>query len=286
MNANQFLTWLDQARPLVQPLINRALIMAIVNVTPDSFSDGGSFTSVEQTCDHILTLIELGADIIDIGGESTKPQAIPTPLELELTRVMPVIEQIRKYSDVCISIDTYKPQVMEQTVQAGATFINDVYALRCQGALEMASKLAVPVCIMHMKGNPQNMQINPQYISGIVPEVKQFFEERICACIKAGIPINRLILDPGFGFGKSVKDNLQIVNQIQSFKTFGAPILLGVSKKSTIGAVLNKNIDERVVGSIVLGVYAALEGVNILRTHNVEETKQALVMLDAVRQAG
>lgn len=285
MNGNQFLTWLDKKTQPARPIFEKPLIMGIVNYTPDSFSDGSAFASVDEACEQALALIEQGADIIDIGGESTQPKASPVPLDLELTRVIPIIECVRKHSDVCISIDTYKPKVMEEAVRVGANIINDIYALRWEGSLEMAAKLAVPVCLMHMQGNPQTMQEKPHYALGVVAEVRQFFEERILACTQAGIEKNKLILDPGFGFGKKVIDNLQLVNQLQYFKAINAPLLLGVSRKSTIGAVLNKKVNQRLIGSIALGVYAALQGVDVLRAHDVEETNQALIMMNAVCHA-
>lgn len=259
--------------------------MGILNVTPDSFSDGGHFLSVENACDQAYKLIAEGADLIDIGGESTKPGAKKVPAEIELTRVIPVIEQIRKYSDVCISIDTYKPEVMEAAVNAGAQVINDIYALRVEGSLICAAKLGVPVCLMHMQGNPQNMQFNPEYPNGVITEIRQFFAERIKACENAGIKKTNLILDPGFGFGKLVENNLQLMNGLENFHDFNAPLLLGVSRKSTIGALLSKDVGERLVGSIALAVYAAIKGVGIIRTHDVDETNQALQLIEAVCNA-
>lgn len=285
MNVNQFLAWLDHKATFSNTTFEKPLIMGIVNATPDSFSDGGGFVSTNQCGDQALTWIEQGADIIDIGGESTKPGAIPVPLDLELSRIIPVIEYIRKQTDCCISIDTYKPQVMQEAIRAGANLINDVNALRAEGALEMAAQLAVPVCLMHMLGNPQTMQIQPHYELGVVARVKQFFEERIRECSRVGININQLILDPGFGFGKEVMDNLALVNQLHEFKVFNRPLLLGVSRKSTVGAIVGKVVNERLIGSIALGVYAALKGVNILRVHDIDATQQALKMINAVSQA-
>lgn len=259
--------------------------MGILNVTSDSFSDGGKFLSVEQACEQAFNMTAQGADLIDIGGESTKPGAAIVPVDVELERVIPVIKNIRAHSDICISIDTNKPEVMEAAVQAGADMINDIYALRTTGALAMAAKLGVPVCLMHMQGEPHNMQNNPLYPHGVVNAVMDFFKERIDSCINAGIDKTHLILDPGFGFGKLVENNLYLIKKLDCFSMLGLPLLLGVSRKSTIGAVLSKEVNERLIGSIAIAVYAALKGVGIIRTHDVDETNQALTMVDMVCQA-
>lgn len=283
----QFIGWLEQqSQPNSKSYFQKPLIMGVLNVTSDSFSDGGNYLSLDRACEHAFNLIAQGADILDVGGESTKPGAIKVSLDEELSRIIPVIEQIRKNSDVCISIDTYKPQVMSAAIHAGANIINDVYALRIDGALEMAANLSVPVCLMHMKGEPQTMQENPHYPDGVMPELMLFFSERIKACENAGIKSKHLIIDPGFGFGKRVQNNLNLMNNIRELDYFKKPILLGVSRKSTIGAVLGKEVKHRLIGSISLAVYASLKGVGILRTHDVDETNQALQMLDAVCQAG
>lgn len=288
MSPDQFTGWLKRkSQPInSDAAFEKPLIMGVLNVTSDSFFDGGKFLSLEKACEHAFTLIAQGVDIIDIGGESTKPGAVQVPLDIELNRIVPVIKQIRLHSDICISIDTYKPEAMAAAVEAGANIINDIYALQKEGALAMAAKLAVPVCLMHMQGQPHNMQQNPQYPNGVMTELMQFFLERIDACGKAGINKKNLILDPGFGFGKLVKNNLHIIYKLDDFKSFNLPILLGVSRKSTIGAVLNKEVSERLIGSISIAVYAALKGAGILRTHDVNETKQALQVLDAISQAG
>ena len=260
--------------------------MGVLNVTSDSFFDGGKYLSMDRACEHAFNLIAQGVDIIDIGGESTKPGAVKVPLEIELERIIPVIKQIRLHSDICISIDTYKPEAMTAAVDAGANIINDIYALRTEGALTTAAKLGVPVCLMHMQGQPHNMQENPQYPQGMMVELTHFFTERINACEKAGINKNLLILDPGFGFGKLVKNNLNFLYNLDDLKNFNLPVLLGVSRKSTIGAVLDQDVSARLIGSISIAVYAALKGVGILRTHDVNETNQALMMIDAIYQAG
>ena len=286
MNPKQFSDWFERkAEFSLADVLEKPLIMGVINVTPDSFSDGGQFFSTEKATLHALELVAQGADVIDIGGESTKPGAAQVPLEIELARVIPVIKSIRNLSDCCISIDTYKPEVMRAAVHAGANMINDVYALRKEGALAAARELSVPVCLMHMQGNPQTMQEKPKYPQGIFFEVSQFFEERIEACSFAGIDTNKLILDPGFGFGKRVEDNLSLMQQIEHFKGFKKPILLGVSRKSTIGALLNKEVNQRLPASIALAVYAAMKGLGILRTHDVDETNQALQIIDAINTA-
>jgi len=259
--------------------------MGVVNVTPDSFSDGGKFLSMDRACEQAFHLISQGADLIDIGGESTKPGSVAVPVDIELNRVIPVIEQIRRNSDICISIDTGKPEVMEAAVGAGANIINDIYALRAEGALAMAAKLDVPVCLMHMQGEPHNMQDNPYYPNGVLAAVMQFFAERVAECERVGINKKQLILDPGFGFGKQVQDNLHLVNKLEKFATLELPLLLGVSRKSTIGAVLGKDVNDRLIGGIALAIYAALKGVGIIRTHDVDETRQALHMTDSIYQA-
>jgi len=259
--------------------------MGILNVTPDSFFDGGKFLSMDRACEQAFHLITQGADLIDVGGQSTRPGAQQVSVDVELNRVIRVIEQIRINSDVCISIDTNKPEVMEAAINAGADVINDIYALRTNGALAMAAQLDVPVCLMHMQGEPHNMQQDPHYPDGVLNEVMNFFKTRIIECERAGIKKENLILDPGFGFGKRVHDNLHLVNKLDEFAALQMPLLLGVSRKSTIGAVLAKDVDKRLTGSIAVAVYAALKGIGIIRTHDVDETHQALHMIDMICQA-
>lgn len=283
MNSEQFNQWLEEKNAAsIAPVFKKPLIMGILNITMDSFSDGGKFLSQERACEQAFHLISNGVDIIDIGGESTKPGADPVPLDVELNRVIPIIEQIRKHSDICISVDTYKPAVMSAAVNAGANMINDVYALRHEGALALAAQLSVPICLMHMKGHPKTMQHNPVYLDGLIAETLQFFEERIQQCNDAGIRKNRLILDPGFGFGKQVHDNLHIMYHIDEFKQFKLPLLVGVSRKSIIGTVLHKQVSDRLIGGIALAVYFAMHGIGIVRTHDVDETKQAFDIIDAI----
>lgn len=285
MNAHQFDNWLVQEHQLSPSRFKKPLLMGIVNVTSDSFSDGGLYLAEDKAIRYALHLIEQGADIIDVGGESTKPGALQVPLDRELERVIPVIEQLRQHTDVCISIDTYKPDVMKAAINAGAHLINDIYALRQEGALSMAAQLSAPICLMHMQGMPQTMQTNPVYKDGVVQDVVDFFAERIHACNEVGIEKNRLLLDPGFGFGKQVVHNMALLRQLDDLKQLNIPLLLGMSRKSTIGTLLNKEVDKRLVGSITLAVYSALKGVRILRVHDVDETNQALQMLDAIYQS-
>lgn len=267
------------------PLSDKPLIMGIVNVTPDSFYDGGSYIHPDRAFQHAMNLIEQGVDIIDVGGESTKPDAIKIPLSLELDRIIPVIQRIRQNSSITLSIDTYKPEVMKAAVKAGANVINDIYALRQPGSLEAAAELKVPVCLMHMQGNPTTMQVKPNYPHGIISDITEFFRQRIHACQEVGILRSRLILDPGFGFGKSVKNNLSLVKHINNFTQFNIPLLLGVSRKSTIGALLDKKVEDRLIGSIGLAIYAYLNGVKIIRTHDVDETSQGLKIIRSIEQA-
>lgn len=258
------------------------LIMGVLNVTPDSFYDGGHYFNHEQAYQHARTLIQQGADFIDIGGESTRPGAMPISVDEELTRVIPVIERIRANHNIRISIDTRNAMVMQAAVAAGATLINDINALQGRDALTTAAALKVPVCLMHMQGEPATMQIQPQYAHGIIEEINEFFQQRITACLAAGIARENLYLDPGFGFGKTVRHNLLLMKRLMEFQCHGLPLMIGVSRKSTIGTVLQKPPEERLSGGLALTVLAALNGVSIVRTHDVAETKQALQMVDAV----
>ena len=256
--------------------------MGVLNVTPDSFSDGGDFLKPDLAVLRAQKMIAEGADIIDIGGESSKPRAEAVSSEEEIRRVVPVIERIRALSDICISIDTCKSSVMQAAVSAGASLINDIAGLTGEGTLDIAASLNIPVCLMHMQGVPRSMQDNPHYSTDIVDDINRFFQQRIDACLEAGIRREYLIIDPGFGFGKSVLHNLTIVRRLSEFQSLHLPVLLGVSRKSTIGAVLQKTVGARLPGSIATAVYAALQGVSIIRTHDVDETNQALKMVQAI----
>jgi dihydropteroate synthase len=282
VNSEELYQWCT-AESETRAHFNKPLIMAVLNITPDSFSDGGLALDPSAAQEKAISFIEQGADLIDIGGESTKPGATPVSCEEELQRVIPVITGIRRFSDICISIDTSKPEVMQAAAETGASMINDVRALTSPGALSMAAHLKLPICLMHMKGDPETMQQNPEYLD-VVDEINNYFIERIDACVKAGIPRELLILDPGFGFGKTVKHNMQLIKRLKEFQYHYRPLLLGASRKTTIGAILNKMPSERLVGGLTLAVFAALQGINIIRTHDVEETKQALNMLDAIVQ--
>jgi dihydropteroate synthase len=259
------------------------LVMGILNVTPDSFYDGGHHLGTDKAYDHAQAMIDAGVDIIDIGGESSQPGAAPVSLSEELDRVLPIIERIRATSDVSLSIDTYKPPVMQAAIAAGVACINDIFALQQPGALAVAAQSDLPICLMHMQGNPQSMQRAPHYAGGVIAEVDDFFKQRIQACLDAGIDRKRLILDPGFGFGKTKQHNLQLVNQLATFRDHELPLLLGVSRKSTIGEILNQPLSGRLIGGLALGVYAMLEGVSIIRTHDVLETKQACHIIQQMR---
>ncbi len=257
-------------------------IMGILNVTPDSFFDGGQHFDVADAIQSAQQMIEQGADIIDIGGESTRPNADAVSLEEELSRVIPVIEALTKTTNIVISIDTSKPEVMTQAVQAGAHIINDVCALSAKGALEIAADLKSDVCLMHMQGTPRSMQNNPVY-GDVVEDIKYFFERRINACVDAGISKNRLILDPGFGFGKTYEHNLEILRRFDEFKFFGLPLLAGLSRKTMIGQMLGgRDIGERMVGSVTGAIMAVQNGANIVRVHDVLEMKDALMVLNKV----
>jgi dihydropteroate synthase len=256
--------------------LDKPVIMGIVNVTPDSFSDGGNYNSVDTAFKQSMRLIEEGAEILDIGGESTRPGAPDVALQEELQRVIPVIKRIREASDCVISIDTSKAAVMEAAIEAGADIINDVRALQEPGALEVAAKYPdVPVCLMHMQGQPRTMQANPTY-QNLISEINQFFEERVLACNKAGINQNRIILDPGFGFGKTLSHNFEILEQFNQFSTLGFPLLAGLSRKSMFGQLLNRETNERVAASLAGALLCAQKGAHIIRVHDVKETADVI----------
>lgn len=264
--------------------LDRPRIMAIVNVTPDSFSDGGRHDTTAQAVAHALRLVEQGADMLDIGGESTRPGAAPVPLQVELDRVIPVIETLARRVEVPISVDTFKPEVMHAAVAAGAGFINDVHALRREGALQAAAELGVPVCLMHMPGNPQTMQQNVHY-DDVVAEVHRFLVERLFACEMAGIAKTNLVVDPGFGFGKHLEHNLALLANLDRFRTLGVPVLAGVSRKAMIGQITDREVGERMAGSAAAALLAAQNGASIIRVHDVPETRDALAVLVAVQGA-
>ena len=257
-------------------------IMGVLNITPDSFSDGGRFISQQSAIQHANQMVKKGASIIDIGGESTRPGAMAISVDAELKRVIPIIESIRSESNVVISIDTSKPEVMKKAVEAGADIINDVYALRRHGALDMAALLHVPVCLMHMQATPETMQKDPSY-RDVVGEVQGFFNSRISACEKAGIERSNIILDPGFGFGKTLQHNLSLLAHLESFKYYGCPLLVGLSRKSMFGDLLGKDVNERTLASVSATLLAVINGASIVRVHDVAETFDALKIYNAVQ---
>jgi len=265
--------------------LNDPVVMGIVNVTPDSFSDGGQFDSFQAAVDHGLGLVAEGASILDVGGESTRPGASAVTVEEEIARVVPVIRELTRQSSVPVSADTSKPEVIEAAVAAGATMVNDVRALRQQGALEAAASAGVVVCLMHMQGQPRTMQAAPDY-RDVVEDVYGFLAERIEACLSAGIDESRIVVDPGFGFGKTLEHNLLLLQGLERFLDLGMPLLVGVSRKSMIGAVLDKPVADRLWGSLALAVMAAERGARILRVHDVAATLDALKMVAAVENVG
>lgn len=257
-------------------------VMGIVNVTPDSFSDGGAHATVDAAVAHGLKLAEEGADILDVGGESTRPGAGEVSVEEELERVIPVIEGLAKATSLPVSIDTSKPEVMRAAVAAGAGMINDVYALRREGALDAAAALGVPVVLMHMLGEPRTMQADPQY-DDVVADVHRFLAERIFAAEMSGIARKNLVVDPGFGFGKNAAHNLALLSQLQRFAELGAPVLAGLSRKKTIGELTGREAPaERVAGSVAAHLIAAQNGARIVRVHDVAATVDALKVWNAV----
>lgn len=256
--------------------------MGIVNVTPDSFSDGGKFAATNLAIEHALKLASEGADILDIGGESTRPNAMPVSLQEELDRVMPVIEALVSQVNIPLSIDTYKPQVMQAAIAAGASIVNDVRALQEEGALKTVAKSNAGVCLMHMQGTPQTMQNNPQY-KDVVAEVKAFLAVCLQASIDAGIAKNRIVLDPGFGFGKTREHNITLIQHLESFATLGQPLLVGLSRKSVLGQVTGNDVDARLYASIAASVIAAQKGAKILRVHDVKATVEALKVVSAIQ---
>jgi len=261
--------------------LSRPAVMGILNVTPDSFSDGGVFLSPEKAVAQALRMVEEGADIIDIGGESTRPGAQPVPAQQEIDRVIPVIEMLHGRISQPISIDTCKPEVMRAAVAAGAGFINDVRAMRTEGALETVAELDVPVCLMHMQGEPRTMQDNPRY-ADVVGAVRDFLEERRDVCMNAGIPAARIVIDPGFGFGKTLEHNLELLRGLKTLQSLGAPILAGLSRKSLIGKALGLPVERRLHASVALAVMAVQNGARIVRVHDVGPTAEALRMLSVV----
>jgi dihydropteroate synthase len=258
--------------------------MGVINVTPDSFSDGGRFQAREAAVQHALQLVAEGASIVDVGGESTRPGAAAVSAATEIARVIPVIEGIRRASDVVISVDTSKPEVMKAAVVAGAHLINDVRAFREPGALDVAADTGAALCLMHMQGEPRTMQNAPQYQS-VVTEVRDFLAERIQACVSAGIDVARLCIDPGFGFGKTLEHNLRLLRSLASLCELGPPVLVGLSRKSMLQVLTGRAVGERLSGSIALAALAVLNGASIVRAHDVAATVDVLRVIAAYNGA-
>ncbi len=261
--------------------LTKPKVMGIVNVTPDSFSDGGRFSSTEQAVAHALSLVAEGADILDIGGESTRPNAQPVPLNEELARVIPVIEALVTQVNVPISIDTYKPEVMVAAIAAGASMVNDVNALQADGALQAVANSNAGVCLMHMKGTPQTMQSLAEY-GNVVQEVYDFLSARLQAVLSAGIAKERVLLDPGFGFAKRTQHNIDLLNRLSVLANLGAPLLVGLSRKSILGQLVGNDVDQRLHAGIAASVISVMKGAKIVRVHDVKATVEALKVVSAV----
>ena len=259
----------------------RPMVCGILNVTPDSFSDGGLFDGLERAVEHGCRLAAEGAELIDIGGESTRPGSRPPTLAEELDRVVPVVEALRRRVPVPLSVDTSRPEVMTAAVAAGASMINDVRALRAPGALEAAAQLGVPVCLMHMQGSPETMQRAPRY-QDVVDEVRAFLAERQRACLDGGIRPEHLVVDPGFGFGKTLSQNVTLLASLGRLSGLGVPIMVGLSRKSMLGQLTGRAVGDRLPGSLAAAVIAAQRGAAVLRVHDVAATRDVLAVLDAV----
>jgi dihydropteroate synthase len=263
--------------------LGRPVVMGILNVTPDSFSDGSRYATVDAALERAARIAEEGAAIIDVGGESTRPGAQAVDDEVEIARIVPVIEGIAAASNIAISIDTSKPRVMAAAVAAGACIVNDVYALRAPGARSWAAVSEVGVCLMHMQGEPRTMQDNPHY-ADVVTEVCEFLVSQRQACLQAGIARDAIVLDPGVGFGKGLAHNLSLLRDLPRIADLGAPMLVGVSRKSFIGHILGRAVDERLYGGLGLAALAVIKGARIIRTHDVSATRDAIGMVSAVQQ--
>lgn len=263
--------------------LSRPQVMGILNVTPDSFSDGGQHSTVDRAIAHAQQMVAQGASFIDVGGESTRPGAQAVGEAQELDRVIPVIERLHSEVDCVISIDTSKASVIKEATNAGAALVNDVRALREPGALTAAAKAEVPVCLMHMQGQPRSMQENPHY-EDVVKEVGEFLSARAKECIAAGISKDKIIFDPGYGFGKSLEHNYALVKHLPTLLNYGYPVLVGMSRKSMIGNLLDRKVDERLAGSVALATIAAQMGAQILRVHDVQETVDAVKIVNMLNE--
>ncbi|MGH8177045.1 MAG: dihydropteroate synthase [Steroidobacter sp.] len=265
--------------------LSRPVVMGILNVTPDSFSDGGEYGDFDCAVSHALRMVEEGAGIIDVGGESTRPGAHAVPAEEEIRRVTPVIEALARRIDVPVSVDTSKPSVMAAALHAGASMINDVRALQEPGALEVAARSNAAICLMHMRGEPRTMQSEPHY-TDVVGEVRGFLVARSTACAEAGISGDRLAIDPGIGFGKRFDHNLVLLAAVPALVDLQLPVLIGVSRKSMFGALLGRAVEERLAGGLAVAAAAVLAGASIVRAHDVRETVDAVKVAAALRDAG
>lgn len=265
-------------------VFDRPRVMGVLNVTPDSFSDGGAWRDPARAVDHALAMVAAGADLIDVGGESTRPGATGVPIEEELDRVLPVIEALATTCPVPVSVDTSAPRVMRAAAGAGAQLVNDVRALQRPGALEAVAELGLAACLMHMRGEPGTMQTAPSYPRGVISEVHDFLAGRLAACTAAGIPEERLLVDPGFGFGKSLEDNLALLAGLAALGGLGRPLLVGLSRKSMIGALLDAPVEQRLHGSVAAALLAVERGARVVRVHDVAATVEALAVWQAIQQ--
>ena len=259
--------------------LKRPLVMGILNITPDSFSDGGKYLDFSDALKRAHAMIEEGVDIIDIGGESTRPGSDPVSIDEELKRITPIIEALKKDSNIAISVDTYKPEVMKEVIDMDVAMINDVYALTQPGAIDVIKKSEVGICLMHMQGTPKTMQINPTY-KNVVSEVQLFLKGRAEMLISEGIDQSHIILDPGFGFGKTFEHNIEMLKKLESFQSLKFPLLVGLSRKSFIRKILNGEHDDHLSGSISAAIFSVLKGAKILRVHDVKETLSALKIIN------
>lgn len=264
--------------------LERPLVMGVVNVTPDSFSDGGRFHDPRKAVEHARRLVEEGADILDVGGESTRPGSLPVDVQEELRRILPVLDAMAG-GPVPVSVDTSKPEVMRAAVDAGAAMINDIYALRQPGALQVAAATDAAVCLMHMQGDPRTMQDDPVY-GDVVAEVKAFLDERVATCEAAGIGRDRIVVDPGFGFGKKAVHNLDLIRGIPLLAAAGLPVLAGLSRKSVLGKITGRMVGDRIHSSVAAAIVAVARGARIVRVHDVAATRDALAVWTAVENSG
>ena len=271
----------NQANQVALTHLNNVQVMGILNVTPDSFSDGGKFSHFDRAFRQVELMIDNGVDIIDIGGESTRPGAIDVSEKDEIARVIPLLKAIKSRFDTCVSIDTSKAVVMSEAITYGADMINDVRALQNEDCLDVIAQSDVSVCLMHMQGMPRTMQEKPHY-KNIINDILSFFEQRIRTCEQKGIKKERLILDPGFGFGKTLEHNYQMLAQLSLFKKLNLPLLVGTSRKSMLGQLLNRDVSQRLAGSLTTAIVAVQQGASIIRVHDVAETVDAIKILTEV----